>query len=164
MSVQRHSRPCFLSTVTRSSLSTQDKLRDAGTGAARSAFRQNEQQLYDRDNGISRSLSCLETSLRSLGRFIVNLLLMRLAVLEEIGRLDDIVLSDYVQHKHARAVQMRNTLIRRWIRYFGSLRCGALVGCTTDTWMNFKPQIIFLQDILDRHFGTGTKRVSVLRS
>ncbi len=69
-------------------------------------------------------------------------------------------LSDYVQHKHAPGSPDANTFYHALDKYFGQFAAaGALVALTADHGMNFKPQIIFLQDILDRHFGTGTTRV-----
>ncbi len=69
-------------------------------------------------------------------------------------------LSDYVQHKHAPGRPESNTFYRALDTRLGQFAAaGALVAVTADHGMNFKPQVIFLQDILDQHCGSGTTRV-----
>ena len=69
-------------------------------------------------------------------------------------------LSDYVQHKHAPGSSDANAFYRALDARFGQFAAaGALVALTADHGMNFKPKVIFLQDILDECFGTGTTRV-----
>jgi phosphonoacetate hydrolase len=70
-------------------------------------------------------------------------------------------LSDYVQHKHAPGSPAANAFYRTLDARFGQFAAaGALVALTADHGMNFKPHVIFLQDILDTHFGTGGTRMT----
>lgn len=75
-------------------------------------------------------------------------------------------LTDYIQHKHAPGDPVANEFYRRIDAKFGELDAlGAIVALTADHGMNDKstpdgrPNVIFLQDILDRTFGAGDTRV-----
>ena len=75
-------------------------------------------------------------------------------------------LTDYIQHKHAPGDPVANEFYRRIDEQFGRLAAlGAVVALTADHGMNDKstpegkPNVIFLQDILDREFGKGDTRV-----
>ena len=75
-------------------------------------------------------------------------------------------LTDYIQHKHAPGDPVANEFYRRIDAAFGRLaELGAVVALTADHGMNDKstpqgrPNVIFLQDILDRKFGPGTTKV-----
>jgi phosphonoacetate hydrolase len=75
-------------------------------------------------------------------------------------------LTDYIQHKHAPGEPMTNEFYRRIDEAFGRLaELGALVALTADHGMNDKstpagrPNVIYLQDILDEEFGKGDTRV-----
>ena len=75
-------------------------------------------------------------------------------------------LTDYIQHKHAPGDPVANEFYRRIDDAFGRLaELGAIVALTADHGMNDKsgvdgkPNVIFLQDILDRAFGPGATRV-----
>jgi phosphonoacetate hydrolase len=75
-------------------------------------------------------------------------------------------LTDYIQHKHAPGDPVANEFYRRIDAAFGRLaELGAVVALTADHGMNDKstpqgrPNVIFLQDILDKKFGTGTTKV-----
>lgn len=75
-------------------------------------------------------------------------------------------LTDYIQHKHAPGDPVANEFYRRLDAAFGRLaELGAVVALTADHGMNDKstldgkPKVIFLQDILDREFGSGDTRV-----
>lgn len=75
-------------------------------------------------------------------------------------------LTDYIQHKHAPGEPMANEFYRRIDEAFGRLaELGALVALTADHGMNDKstpagrPNVIYLQDILDEEFGKGDTRV-----
>jgi phosphonoacetate hydrolase len=75
-------------------------------------------------------------------------------------------LTDYIQHKHAPGDPVANEFYRRIDAAFGRLAgLGAVVALTADHGMNDKstpqgrPNVIFLQDILDRKFGPGTTKV-----
>lgn len=75
-------------------------------------------------------------------------------------------LTDYIQHKHAPGDPVADAFYRRIDAVFGRLAdAGATVALTADHGMNDKsrpdgsPNVIFLQDILDRAFGAGDTRV-----
>lgn len=75
-------------------------------------------------------------------------------------------LTDYIQHKHAPGDPVANEFYRRLDGYFGQLSdLGAVVALTADHGMSDKskpdgtPNVIFLQDILDREFGKGDTKV-----
>ena len=75
-------------------------------------------------------------------------------------------LTDYIQHKHAPGDPVANEFYRRIDAAFGRLaELGAVVALTADHGMNDKstpqgrPNVIFLQDILDKKFGSGTTKV-----
>jgi phosphonoacetate hydrolase len=76
------------------------------------------------------------------------------------ARLLYLSLSDYVQHGHApgepEADAFHRALDQR-VRRFVEL--GAVVGLVADHGMNDKPQVIFLEDELNRRFGAGAARV-----
>ena len=90
------------------------------------------------------------------------------AALLERERPDIMYLSttDYIQHKHApgtRAADAFTSMIDRYLARFDAL--GATVVMTADHGMNAKtdalgrPNIVFLQDLLDGWYGEGTTRV-----
>jgi len=75
-------------------------------------------------------------------------------------------LTDYIQHKHAPGDPVADEFYRRLDAAFGRLaNLSATVALTADHGMNDKskpdgsPNVIFLQDILDRAFGAGDTRV-----
>jgi phosphonoacetate hydrolase len=75
-------------------------------------------------------------------------------------------LTDYIQHKHAPGDPVANEFYRRIDEKIGRLaELGAVIGITADHGMNDKstpdgkPNVIFLQDILDREFGAGDTKV-----
>jgi phosphonoacetate hydrolase len=74
--------------------------------------------------------------------------------------------TDYIQHKAAPGVGVANDFYAMMDRYLAQLDAqGATVVVTADHGMNAKtdafgrPNIVFLQDVLDRVYGTGTTRV-----
>ncbi len=74
--------------------------------------------------------------------------------------------TDYVQHKHAPGTTEANNFYAMIDGYLHKLDdLGAVIGITADHGMNAKtdalgnPNIIFLQDILDRELGVGQARV-----
>ncbi|MGQ0654893.1 MAG: phosphonoacetate hydrolase [Betaproteobacteria bacterium] len=74
--------------------------------------------------------------------------------------------TDYIQHKAAPGTPAANAFYRMVDRYLAELdRLGALVAITADHGMNDKhgadgaPNVVYLQDLLDRRFGAGTARV-----
>ena len=75
-------------------------------------------------------------------------------------------LTDYVQHKYAPEEAEAKRFYQRLDQYFGRLAdLGAIVALTADHGMNDKsnaqgkPNVIWLQDILDAKFGKGDTRV-----
>jgi phosphonoacetate hydrolase len=74
--------------------------------------------------------------------------------------------TDYVQHKHAPGTAQANAFTGMLDRYMARLdAAGATVVFTADHGMNAKtdafgrPNIVFLQDVLDAAFGTNVTRV-----
>ena len=74
--------------------------------------------------------------------------------------------TDYVQHKHAPGTPSANAFTAMLDGYLGKLdTLGATVVLTADHVMNAKtdafgaPNIVFLQDLLDGWYGSGTTRV-----
>lgn len=74
--------------------------------------------------------------------------------------------TDYVQHKAAPGTADANAFYAMMDRYLQQLdSMGAVIGITADHGMNAKtdalgrPNIIFLQDVLDQAVGAGTVRV-----
>jgi len=77
-----------------------------------------------------------------------------------------LTLSDYIQHKYAPGSKEANDFYVAIDGYVGRLAAlGAVVALTGDHGMNDKskadgsPNIVFLQDLLDKEFGAGTTRV-----
>ena len=75
-------------------------------------------------------------------------------------------LTDYVQHKYAPSEPEARRFYQELDRRFGALEAlGAMVALTADHGMNDKsnaagkPNVIWLQDILDARFGKGDTRV-----
>jgi phosphonoacetate hydrolase len=74
--------------------------------------------------------------------------------------------TDYVQHKHAPGTAAANDFYRMLDGYLGRLDAsGAIVALTADHGMNAKtdaagrPNVIYLQDLLDGWLGAGRTRV-----
>jgi phosphonoacetate hydrolase len=74
--------------------------------------------------------------------------------------------TDYVQHKHAPGTEAANDFYRMLDGYLGRLdAAGAIVALTADHGMNAKtdaagrPNVIYLQDLLDGWLGAGRARV-----
>jgi phosphonoacetate hydrolase len=88
--------------------------------------------------------------------------------LMESWRPDILYLSttDYIQHKHAPGTPVANSFYAMMDSYLGRLDAlGCIIGVTADHGMNAKhgselrPDIVFLQDVLDDWLGAGTARV-----
>jgi phosphonoacetate hydrolase len=74
--------------------------------------------------------------------------------------------TDYVQHKAAPGTQAANAFYRMMDAYLARLHeLGAIIALTADHGMNDKfgadgqPNVIYLQDVLDRWLGAGAARV-----
>ena len=75
-------------------------------------------------------------------------------------------LSDYIQHKYAPGSREANEFYAGIDKALGRMAAlGATIGLTADHGMNDKskadgsPNIVFLQDVLDKEFGNGKTRV-----
>ena len=73
--------------------------------------------------------------------------------------------TDYIQHKHAPGAPGANVFYAMMDRYLGALdELGCVVALTADhgmnakVWMDGRPDVIYLQDCLDRRFGAGVAR------
>ncbi|HZW73747.1 MAG TPA: alkaline phosphatase family protein, partial [Caldimonas sp.] len=73
---------------------------------------------------------------------------------------------DYVQHKHAPGTPAANAFYRMMDGYLGQLDAlGCVIALTADHGMNAKtdaqgrPQVVYLQDLLDAWVGAGRARV-----
>jgi phosphonoacetate hydrolase len=82
------------------------------------------------------------------------------------ARLLSLSLSDYVQHRHAPESPEARAFLREVDTRLGALAAaGCLVAATADHGMSDmalpdgRPNVVFLGDLLDAHFGPGTARV-----
>jgi len=73
--------------------------------------------------------------------------------------------TDYVQHKHAPGTAGANAFYAMMDRYLAALdELGCVIALTADhgmnakTWMDGSPDVIYLQDQLDRWLGAGVAR------
>jgi len=74
--------------------------------------------------------------------------------------------TDYIQHKHAPGTPVANAFYTMMDGYLSKLDAmGATLALTADHGMNAKhteagePDVIYLQDLVDRHLGSGEARV-----
>lgn len=121
------------------------------------------------ENGIENVLDLVGMPLPDMYSMDLSLFVLEAGIrLLERDRPDVLFLSltDYIQHKHAPGDPVANEFYRRIDAAFGRLAAlGAVVALTADHGMNDKstatgkPNVIFLQDILDRAFGVGDTRV-----
>ncbi len=121
------------------------------------------------ENGIENVLELVGMPLPDMYSMDLSLFVLEAGVrLLERQRPDLMFLSltDFIQHKHAPGDPVANEFYRRIDEKFGRLaELGAVVALTADHGMNDKstpqgkPNVIFLQDILDREFGKGDTRV-----
>lgn len=122
-----------------------------------------------RENGIENVLERVGMPLPDMYSMELSLFVLEAGIrLLEQDRPDLMFLSltDYVQHKHAPGDPVADDFYRRIDEKFGRLAgLGAVVALTADHGMNDKstpdgkPNVIYLQDILDREFGAGDTRV-----
>jgi phosphonoacetate hydrolase len=121
------------------------------------------------ENGIENVLDLVGMPLPDMYSMDLSLFVLEAGIkLLERDRPDLLFLSltDYIQHKHAPGDPVANEFYRRIDAAFGRLAAlGAVVALTADHGMNDKstaagkPNVIFLQDILDQAFGAGDTRV-----
>ena len=121
------------------------------------------------ENGIENVLERVGMPLPDMYSMELSLFVLEAGIrLLESDRPDLMFLSltDYIQHKHAPGDPVADDFHRRIDEKFGRLAgLGAVVALTADHGMNDKstpdgkPNVIYLQDILDREFGAGDTRV-----
>ena len=121
------------------------------------------------ENGIENVLSLVGMPQPDMYSMELSLFVLEAGIkLLERERRDLMYLSltDYVQHKYAPAEFEARRFYREIDRCFGRLAgLGAVVALTADHGMNDKsdaagkPNVIWLQDILDARFGKGDTRV-----
>jgi phosphonoacetate hydrolase len=121
------------------------------------------------ENGIENVLDLVGMPLPDMYSMDLSLFVLEAGIkLLERDRPELLFLSltDYIQHKHAPGDPVANEFYRRIDAAFGRLvALGAVVALTADHGMNDKstaagkPNVIFLQDILDQEFGAGDTRV-----
>jgi phosphonoacetate hydrolase len=121
------------------------------------------------ENGIEHVLELVGMPQPDMYSMELSLLVLEAGIrLLERERRDLVYLSltDYIQHKHAPDDPVADEFYRCIDEKLGRLDAmGAVVAITADHGMNDKsrpdgsPNVIFLQDILDRHFGAGDTKV-----
>jgi phosphonoacetate hydrolase len=126
-------------------------------------------QVNHADNGIDDALGLAGMPLPSVySAELSEFVFAAGCALLERDRPDIMYLSttDYVQHKHAPGTPAANAFTGMLDRYLKRLdAAGATVVFTADHGMNAKtdafgrPNIVYLQDVLDAAYGAGTTRV-----
>jgi len=121
------------------------------------------------ENGIENVLQLVGMPLPDMYSMELSLFVLEAGIkLLERERRDLMYLSltDYIQHKYAPAESEARRFYQEIDRRFGRLAgLGAVVALTADHGMNDKsnaagkPNVIWLQDILDARFGKGDTRV-----
>jgi phosphonoacetate hydrolase len=121
------------------------------------------------ENGIENVLDLVGMPQPEIYSMELSLFVLEAGIkLLERGHRDLMFLSltDYIQHKHAPGDPVANEFYRRIDEKIGRLTdLGAIVALTSDHGMNDKstsdgrPNVIFLQDILDAEFGAGDTKV-----
>jgi phosphonoacetate hydrolase len=121
------------------------------------------------ENGIEDVLGLVGQPLPDMYSMELSLFVLDAGIkLLEAGRRDLMFLSltDYVQHKYAPHEAEAKRFYQELDRRFGRLaELGAVVALTADHGMNDKstpegrPNVIWLQDILDARFGKGDTKV-----
>jgi len=121
------------------------------------------------ENGIENVLKYVGMPLPDMYSMDLSLFVLEAGVKlleEERPDLMYLSLTDFIQHKHAPGDPVANEFYQRIDTLVGKLAArGATVALTADHGMNDKsnargkPNVIYLQDILDRKFGPGDTRV-----
>ena len=121
------------------------------------------------ENGIEDVLALVGQPLPDMYSMELSLFVLDAGIrLLELGRRDLMYLSltDFVQHKYAPSEDEAKRFYREIDRRFGRLaELGAIVALTADHGMNDKsdaegrPNVVWLQDILDAKFGPGDTKV-----
>ena len=120
-------------------------------------------------NGIDNVLSLVDMPLPEVYSADLSLFVLEAGVkILERDRPDLMYLftTDFIQHKYAPGTDVSNKFLSQIDNAIGRLiDLGAIVGVTADHGMNErmtpdgKPNVIYLQDEIDREFGTGAYRV-----
>ncbi len=121
------------------------------------------------ENGIENVLKYVGMPLPDMYSMDLSLFVLEAGVKlleEERPDLMYLSLTDFIQHKHAPGDPVANEFYQRIDALLGKLAArGATVALTADHGMNDKsnasgkPNVIYLQDILDRKFGPGDTKV-----
>lgn len=121
------------------------------------------------ENGIDNALAFVGLPLPSVYSADLSEFVFAAGVkLMQAERPDIMYLSttDYIQHKHAPGTPVANDFYRMMDGYLGQLEdMGCTIVLTADHGMNDKhgadgkPQVIYLQDVLDQWIGAGKARV-----
>lgn len=121
------------------------------------------------ENGIEDVLKYVGMPLPDMYSMDLSLFVLEAGVKlleEERPDLMYLSLTDFIQHKHAPGDPVANEFYQRIDALLGKLAArGATVALTADHGMNDKsnargkPNVIYLQDILDHKFGPGDTRV-----
>jgi phosphonoacetate hydrolase len=121
------------------------------------------------ENGIDNVLERVGLPLPDMYSAELSLFVLKAGVKLLADRRPDIMylsLTDYIQHKHAPGEAASDRYHGKMDALFGELDAlGAIVALTADHGMNDKshpdasPNVIWLQDILDRAFGTDATTV-----
>ena len=120
-------------------------------------------------NGIDNVLSLVDMPLPEVYSADLSLFVLEAGVkILERDRPDLMYLftTDFIQHKYAPGTDVSNKFLSQIDNAIGRLiDLGAIVGVTADHGMNErmtpdgKPNVIYLQDEIDKEFGTGAYRV-----
>jgi len=123
----------------------------------------------DAEHGIADALSFVGRPLPSVYSADLSEFVFAAGVrLMQTRRPDVMYLSttDYVQHKHAPGTPAADAFYRMMDGYLGQLDAlGCVIALTADHGMNAKtdaqgrPQVVYLQDVLDEWLGAGRARV-----
>src|SRR5215467_7621673 len=123
----------------------------------------------DAEHGIADALSFVGRPLPSVYSADLSEFVFAAGVrLMQTRRPDVMYLSttDYVQHKHAPGTPAANAFYRMMDGYLAQLdACGCVIALTADHGMNAKtdaqgrPQVVYLQDVLDAWLGAERARV-----
>lgn len=121
------------------------------------------------ENGIDRVLDLVGMAQPDMYSMDLSLFVLEAGVILLQQRRPDLMylsLTDYIQHKHAPGDLVANEFYRRIDNAFGRLEAqGVTLALTADHGMNDKsradgsPNVVFLQDVLDRALGSGATRV-----
>jgi phosphonoacetate hydrolase len=121
------------------------------------------------ENGIDRVLELVGRPLPDVYSAALSEFVFAAGVRLAHKRLADLMYlstTDYIQHKHAPGTREANAFYAMMDRYLGELDAmGWVIALTADhgmnakTWLDAKPDVIYLQDVLDDWLGAERARV-----